>query len=125
MDAGLASLHIHLGGEVSVLRHQEFLQSVACRVEALRGSIPDPHDHCVRFAVVVTSHDATLVTRRALPLTWTGLSPVGPRQLRLAHQDTPHTLYQCAAYDRALKSGQFLSHLRARWFCWPCSASPW
>jgi hypothetical protein len=49
-----------------------------------------PHDHCVRFAVVVTSHDATLVTRRPLPLTWTGLSPAGPRQLRLAHHDFSH-----------------------------------
>ena len=28
-----------------------------------------------------TAHDATLATRRALPLTWTGLSPAGPRQL--------------------------------------------
>ena len=44
-----------------------------------------PHDHCVRFAVVVTFPDATLVTRRALPLTWAGLSPAGSRQLRLAH----------------------------------------
>ena len=49
-----------------------------------------PNDCCVRFAVVVTSHDATLVTRRALPLTWTGLSPAGPRQLRLAHHESPH-----------------------------------
>jgi hypothetical protein len=45
-----------------------------------------PNDHCVRFAVVVTFHDATLVTRRALPLSRTGLSPAGPRQLRLAHR---------------------------------------
>ena len=44
-----------------------------------------PNDHCVRFAVVVTFPDATLVTRRALPLSRTGLSPAGPRQLRLAH----------------------------------------
>ena len=49
-----------------------------------------PHDHCVRFVVVVTFDDATLVTRRALPLTWTGLSPAGSRQLRLAHHDFPH-----------------------------------
>src|SRR5271165_2860371 len=47
-----------------------------------------PNDHCVRFAVVVTFPDATLVTRRALPLTWAGLSPAGPRQLRLAHRYT-------------------------------------
>src|SRR5271157_3568475 len=45
-----------------------------------------PNDHCVRFAVVVTFPDATLVTRRALPLTWAGLSPAGSRQLRLAHR---------------------------------------
>ena len=45
-----------------------------------------PNDHCVRFAVVVTFPDATLVTKRALPLTWAGLSPAGSRQLRLAHR---------------------------------------
>src|SRR5262249_281201 len=45
-----------------------------------------PDDHCVRFAVVVTFPDATLVTKRALPLTWAGLSPAGSRQLRLAHR---------------------------------------
>ena len=44
-----------------------------------------PNDHCVRFAVVVTFPDATLVTRRALPLIWAGLSPAGSRQLHLAH----------------------------------------
>src|ERR1700730_4349892 len=43
------------------------------------------NDHCVRFAVVVTFPNTTLVTRRALPLTWAGLSPAGSRQLRLAH----------------------------------------
>src|SRR5258708_3581993 len=47
-----------------------------------------PNDHCVRFAVVITFHDATLVTRRALPLSRTGLSPAGPRQLRLAHRSS-------------------------------------
>ena len=36
--------------------------------------------------VVVTFHDATLVTGQALPLSRTGLSPAGPRQLRLAHR---------------------------------------
>jgi hypothetical protein len=45
-----------------------------------------PDDHCVRFVVVVTFHDATLVIRRALPLSWAGLSPAGPRQLLLAHR---------------------------------------
>jgi hypothetical protein len=45
-----------------------------------------PNDHCVRFAVVVAFHDATLVTGQALPLSRTGLSPAGPRQLRLAHR---------------------------------------
>src|SRR6202521_1694384 len=45
-----------------------------------------PNDHCVRFAVVVTFPDATLVSRRALPLTRAGLSPAGSRQLRPAHR---------------------------------------
>jgi cytochrome d ubiquinol oxidase subunit II len=45
-----------------------------------------PNDHCVRFVVVVTFHNATLVTRQALPLSRAGLSPAGPRQLRLAHR---------------------------------------
>jgi hypothetical protein len=36
--------------------------------------------------MVVAFHDATLATRRALPLTWTGLPPAGPRQLCLAHR---------------------------------------
>src|SRR5712691_2733866 len=38
--------------------------------------------------MVVALHDATLATRRALPLTWTGLPPAGPRQLpgALVHQ---------------------------------------
>ncbi|WP_457811663.1 aldo/keto reductase [Sinorhizobium meliloti] len=44
-----------------------------------------PHDCCVRFAVVVTSHAATLATGRSLPLTRTGLAPAGTRQLGLAH----------------------------------------
>jgi hypothetical protein len=45
-----------------------------------------PHDHCVRFVMVVAFHNATLVTGRALPLSRTGLSPAGPCQLRLAHR---------------------------------------
>jgi len=36
--------------------------------------------------VVVAFHAATLATGRALPLTRTGLSPAGTRQLFLAHQ---------------------------------------
>jgi len=44
-----------------------------------------PQDCCVRFAVVVAFHAATLATGRALPSTRTGLPPVGSRQLRLAH----------------------------------------
>ena len=36
--------------------------------------------------MVVTFHDATLVTGQTLPLSRTGLSPAGPRQLRLAHR---------------------------------------
>ena len=46
---------------------------------------PTPHNCCVRFAAVVTFRNATLATRRALPLTCTGLPPAGSRQLRLAH----------------------------------------
>ncbi len=44
-----------------------------------------PNNRCVRFIAVVTSHDATLTTRRALPLTRAGLTPAGTRQLGLAH----------------------------------------
>jgi hypothetical protein len=40
-----------------------------------------PQDCRVRFAVVVTFHDATLATGRALPLTRAGLPPAGTRQL--------------------------------------------
>ena len=36
--------------------------------------------------MVVAFHAATLATGRALPLTRTGLSPAGTRQLFLAHQ---------------------------------------
>ena len=46
---------------------------------------PDAHDLVVIPAQSLAV-DATLVTRRALPLSRTGLSPVGPRQLRLAHR---------------------------------------
>jgi hypothetical protein len=38
-------------------------------------------DCCVRFAVVVTFHDATLATGRELPLTQTGIPQAGKRQL--------------------------------------------
>src|SRR5882757_3109260 len=55
------------------------------RHRLLNRTAVTPNDHCVRFAVVVTFPDATLVTRRALPLTWAGLSPAGSHQLRLAH----------------------------------------
>src|SRR5690348_515621 len=66
------------------------LRSALCTASApatssFRGSIHTPHDCCVRFAVAVAGHRATLATGRALPLTRTGLSPVGSRQLRLAH----------------------------------------
>ena len=44
-----------------------------------------PQVCCVRFAEVVTFHDATLATGRALPVTRAGLPPAGTRQLRLAH----------------------------------------
>jgi hypothetical protein len=46
-------------------------------------------DCCVRFAVVVTFHAATLTTERALPLTRAGLSPARSRQLDLAHNHQP------------------------------------
>jgi hypothetical protein len=39
------------------------------------------HDCCVRFAMVVAFHPATLATRRTLLLIWAGLSPAGSRQL--------------------------------------------
>ena len=42
---------------------------------------PTPHRIAVRFAGTVTGADATLATRRALPLTWAGLAPAGSRQL--------------------------------------------
>src|SRR3954447_17975679 len=45
------------------------------------GRSHTPQDCCVRFAVVVAFHAATLATGRALPLTRTGLSPAGTRQL--------------------------------------------
>ena len=48
-----------------------------------------PQDCCVRFAVVVAFHAATLATGRALPLTRTGLSPVGTRQLSWRTKDWP------------------------------------
>jgi len=70
-----------------------------------------PHDHCVRFVVVVTFHNATLVTRQALPLSRAGLSPAGPRQLRLAHRysfiavDLHHLLF--AGFDRRTRNQDF------------------
>src|SRR3954452_5844987 len=54
----------------SALRHSHFV-----------AQSHTPQDCCVRFAVVVTFHAATLATGRALPLTRTGLSPAGTRQL--------------------------------------------
>jgi hypothetical protein len=50
-------------------------------ITAFAAQYPTPHDCCVRFAVVVASHSATLTTRPALPLTWAGLSPAGSHQL--------------------------------------------
>src|SRR5437870_12188762 len=40
-----------------------------------------PCNRCVRFATAVASGHATLATKRALPLTWAGLSPAGSHQL--------------------------------------------
>src|SRR3954451_20656088 len=51
------------------------------------GRSHTPQDCCVRFAVVVTFHAATLATGRALPLTRTGLSPVGTGQLSCRTKD--------------------------------------
>ena len=50
-------------------------------ITAFAAQYPTPHDCCVRFAMVVAFHSATLATRPALPLTWAGLSPAGSRQL--------------------------------------------
>src|ERR1035437_1890199 len=52
-----------------------------CDITAFAAQSPTLYNCCVRFAMVVTSHDATLATRRALPPTWAGHSPVGSRQL--------------------------------------------
>ena len=43
-----------------------------------------PGNCCVRFVATVASGHATLATRRALPLTWAGLTPAGSHQLCLA-----------------------------------------
>src|ERR1700682_1764295 len=40
-----------------------------------------PCNRCVRFATTVASGHATLATKRALLLTWAGLSPAGSHQL--------------------------------------------
>ena len=68
-----------------------------------------PHDCCVRFAAVVTFHDATLTTGRALPLTRTGFAPAGSRQLRLAHQwlayALPHRRFDGTLADAAARLG--------------------
>jgi hypothetical protein len=40
-----------------------------------------PRNRCVRFVTTVASAHATLATKRALPLTWTGLPPAGSHQL--------------------------------------------
>src|SRR5690349_11390938 len=50
-----------------------------------RSSIQSSSSRCVRFATAVAGGPATRATGRALPLTRTGLSPAGSRQLRLAH----------------------------------------
>jgi hypothetical protein len=68
-----------------------------------------PNDHCVRFAVVVTFPDATLVTKRALPLTWAGLSPAGSRQLRLAHRYINLTLPPFGLGKPRIKIPDFLA----------------
>ena len=52
-----------------------------CDITAFAAQSPTLNNCCVRFAMVVTSHDATLATRRALSPTWAGHSPAGSRQL--------------------------------------------
>jgi hypothetical protein len=54
----------------------------------IRGSMAHPQDRCVRFALTVADDYATLTTGRPLPLTRTGLPPVGSRQLLLAHKQS-------------------------------------
>jgi hypothetical protein len=58
-----------------------------------------PQNCCVRFAVVVAFHDATLAIRPALPLTWAGLPPAGSRQLCLAHLQQSHLLCRMVKAD--------------------------
>lgn len=81
-----------------------------------------PHDCCVRFAVVVTSHVATLTTGRALPPTRAGLAPAGTRQLGLAHLSLivalqPTLIYSCcilAEKERRLISERTKAALASR-----------
>src|SRR5262249_22813978 len=61
------------------LRASENSRPLQCLI--FRGSIPHPCNRCVRFASTVASGHATLTTKRALPLTWAGLSPAGSHQL--------------------------------------------
>ena len=53
----------------------------ASTVRIFRSSIQSSSSRCVRFETTVADDPATLATGRALPLTRTGLSPVGTRQL--------------------------------------------
>jgi hypothetical protein len=55
--------------------------SASATLVPFAAQLPTPHHCCVRFAVVVTFHHATLTTRQPLSLTWTGLAPTGTRQL--------------------------------------------
>jgi len=63
-----------------------------------------PRSCCVRFAPAVAGDYATLATRRALPLTSTGLSPAGARQLPWRTEYMFSELAQIA--DNALERDQ-------------------
>lgn len=51
------------------------------KLRSFAAQYPTPHNCCVRFAVVVAFHPATLATGRLLHLTRVGLPPTGPCQL--------------------------------------------
>jgi hypothetical protein len=64
-----------------ILAHHPVKSPLTITRNAHVAQLPTPLDRCVRFADAVTDTHATLATRRALPLTWTGLPPAGPCQL--------------------------------------------
>src|SRR5215471_2886808 len=52
-----------------------------CDVWSFVAQSHTPCNRCVRFVTTVARGHATLATKRALPLTWTGLPPAGSHQL--------------------------------------------